>query len=43
MRTCGTWSAASQTSVAAGWPESAAQVAAPTNFSALAVGTTLTW
>jgi hypothetical protein len=42
MRTCGTSCASSQTSVATGRPESAAQVGAPTNFSAGAVGTTRT-
>ena len=38
MRTCGTSWTSSQTSVETGWPESADQVAAPTKFSADAVG-----
>src|SRR4051794_11129984 len=42
MRTCGTSWASSQTSVATGRPDSAAQVGAPTNCSAAAVGTTRT-
>ncbi len=42
IRTCGTSCASSQTSVATGRPESAAQVGAPTNRSAEAVGTTRT-
>ena len=40
--TCGTSWTSSQTSVVTGWPDSAAQVAAPTKCSALAVGTTRT-
>jgi hypothetical protein len=40
--TCGTSCAPSQTSVATGLPESAAQVASPTKRSAEAVGTTWT-
>jgi hypothetical protein len=41
-RTCGTSGTSSQTLVLTGWPERAAQVAAPTKRSASAVGTTLT-
>src|SRR5690606_5896274 len=42
IRTCGTSYARDQTSSATGCPESASQVAAPTNRSAAAVGTTVT-
>ena len=42
IRTWGTSWTSSQTSVATGLPESAAQVGAPTNSSAAAVGTTVT-
>lgn len=43
IRTCGTSCTRSQVSVAAGRPDSAAQVASPTKCSAAAVGTTVTW
>src|SRR4051812_16693282 len=42
IRTCGTSWTSVQTSVATGLPDRAAQVGAPTNVSALAVGTTVT-
>ena len=42
IRTCGTSWTSSQTSVVTGRPDSAAQVGAPTNCSADAVGTTRT-
>ena len=42
MRTCGTSCTEVHTSVATGFPDSAAQVGAPTNSSAAAVGTTVT-
>ncbi len=42
IRTCGTWCTSSNTVVTAGWPDSAAQVAAPTKFSESGVGTTRT-
>ncbi len=42
IRTCGTWSTPVHTSLATDLPESAAQVGAPTNSRAAAVGTTVT-
>src|SRR5689334_15538969 len=42
IRTCGTTCTSVQTSVETGLPDSAAQVGAPTNSSAAAVGTTVT-
>ena len=41
-RTCGTRCASCHTSVATGLPDSASQVAAPTNLRAAEVGTTVT-
>ena len=41
-RTCGTWCTSSKTDVCTGLPDRAAQVAAPTNSSAAAVGITVT-
>src|SRR6266702_3544414 len=43
ISTCGTSWESAQTSVVAGWPESAAQVAAPTKLSESGVGMTRTW
>ena len=42
IRTCGTSDTPVHTSVVTGWPDSAAQVASPTNRSASGVGTTRT-